>query len=148
VRNEETTIGTFDGKVAFITGIARAQGRSHALRLASGGADIIGVDIVADIPGLHYHLASQHDLHETIGLIERTGRRAIVRQADVRDLDSLTTAVDDGVAELGRLAIVVANAGIFSLGAATELSDAAWQDVLDVNLTGAWHTAKATVPHI
>jgi NAD(P)-dependent dehydrogenase (short-subunit alcohol dehydrogenase family) len=72
-------MGTFDGKVAFITGIARAQGRSHALRLASGGADIIGVDIVADISGLHYHLASQHDLHETIELIERTGQRAIIR---------------------------------------------------------------------
>ena len=141
-------MGTFDGKVAFITGIARAQGRSHALRLASGGADIIGVDIVADIPGLHYHLASQHDLQETIELIERTGRRAIVRQADVRDLDSLTTVVNDGVAALGRLDIVVANAGIFSLGAATELSDRAWQDVLDVNLTGAWYTAKATIPHI
>ena len=101
-------MGTFDGKVAFITGIARAQGRSHALRLANGGADIIGVDIVADIPGLHYHLASQHDLHETIELIERTGQRAIIRQADVRDLDSLADAdaVDDGVAELGRLDIV------------------------------------------
>jgi SDR family mycofactocin-dependent oxidoreductase len=118
------------------------------LRLASGGADIIGVDIVADIPGLHYHLASQHDLQETIELIERTGRRAIVRPADVRDLNSLTRVVNDGVAELGGLDIVVANAGIFSLGAATELSDRAWQDVLDVNLTGAWHTAKATVPHI
>jgi (+)-trans-carveol dehydrogenase len=118
------------------------------LRLASGGADIIGVDIGEDIPGLHYHLASQHDLQETIELIERTGRRAFVRQADVRDLDSLTAAVNDGVAELGRLDIVVANAGILSLGAATELSDRAWQDVLDVNLTGAWHTAKATVPHI
>jgi (+)-trans-carveol dehydrogenase len=118
------------------------------LRLASGGADIIGVDIVADIPGLHYHLASQRDLQETIELIERTGRRAIVQQADVRDMDSLTTVVNDGVAALGRLDIVVANAGIFSLGAATELSDTAWQDVLDVNLTGAWHTAKATVPHI
>ena len=81
-------------------------GRSHALRLANGGADIIGVDIVADIPGLHYHLASQHDLHETIELIERTGQRAIIRQADVRDLDSLADAVDDGVAELGRLDIV------------------------------------------
>ena len=141
-------MGTFDGKVAFITGIARAQGRSHALRLASGGADIIGVDIGEDIPGLHYHLASHHDLHETIELIEGTGRRAIIRQADVRDLDSLSAAVNDGVAELGRLDIVVANAGIFSLGAATELGDRAWQDVLDVNLTGAWHTAKATVPHI
>jgi (+)-trans-carveol dehydrogenase len=106
------------------------------------------VDIGADIPGLPYHLASQHDLQETIELIEGTGQRAIVRQADVRDLDSLTAAVNDGVAELGRLDIVVANAGIFSLGAATELSDRAWRDVLDVNLTGAWHTAKATVPHI
>jgi (+)-trans-carveol dehydrogenase len=141
-------MGAFDGKVAFITGIARAQGRSHALRLASGGADIIGVDIVADIPGLHYHLASQQDLQQTIELIERTGRRAIVRPADVRDLNSLTRVVNDGVAELGGLDIVVANAGIFSLGAATELSDRAWQDVLDVNLTGAWHTAKATVQHI
>jgi (+)-trans-carveol dehydrogenase len=141
-------MGTFDGKVAFITGIARAQGRSHALRLANGGADIIGVDIGEDIPGLHYPLASQHDLQETIELIEGTGRRAIIRQADVRDLDSLTAAVNDGVAELGRLDIVVANAGILSLGVATELSDRAWQDVLDVNLTGAWHTAKATVPHI
>jgi (+)-trans-carveol dehydrogenase len=106
------------------------------------------VDIGEDISGLHYPLASQHDLQETIELIEGTGRRAIVRQADVRDLDSLTAAVNDGVAELGRLDIVVANAGIISLGAATELSDRAWQNVLDVNLTGAWHTAKATVPHI
>src|ERR1700747_1329956 len=120
-------MGTFDGKVAFITGIARAQGRSHALRLASGGADIIGVDICAGIPGPHYHPASQSDLQETIELIEATGRRAIVRQADVRDLDSLTAVVDDGVAALGRLDIVVANAGIFSLGADTELSDMAWR---------------------
>ena len=141
-------MGAFDGKVAFITGIARAQGRSYALRLARGGADIIGVDIAAEITGLHYPLASEDDLHETIELIERTGRRAIVRQADVRDLNSLTAVVNDGVDELGRLDIVVANAGICSLGATVELSDKAWHDVLDVNLTGTWHTAKATIPHI
>ena len=141
-------MGAFDGKVAFITGIARAQGRSYALRLARGGVDIIGVDIASEITGLHYPLASEDDLHETIELIERTGRRAIVRQADVRDLNSLTAAVNDGVGELGRLDIVVANAGICSLGATVELSDKAWHDVLEVNLTGTWHTAKATIPHI
>ena len=116
--------------------------------MASGGADIIGVDIGADIPGLHYHLASQHDLQETIELIERTGQRAIIRQADVRDLDSLTTVVNDGVAELGRLDIVVANAGIFSLGTLLGLDEATWQAMIDVHLTAPFRIIRAATPYM
>jgi (+)-trans-carveol dehydrogenase len=141
-------MGTLDGRVAFVTGVARGQGRSHAVKLAEEGADIIGIDALLDEPTVHYPLATKSDLDETAELIESLGRRAILSQADIRDLPTLTAAVDSGVVSLGRLDVIVANAGIFSLGAVLDLSERAWQDMIDVNLTGAWHTLKAAVPHI
>jgi NAD(P)-dependent dehydrogenase (short-subunit alcohol dehydrogenase family) len=141
-------MGTLDGRVAFVTGVARGQGRSHAVRLAEEGADIIGVDALADEPTVHYPLSTPADLDETTRLIEKTGQRAILTRADIRDLTALTSAVDEGVQRLGRLDIIVANAGIFSMGAVLDLDERTWQDMIDVNLTGTWHTLKAAVPHI
>jgi (+)-trans-carveol dehydrogenase len=135
-----------EGKVAFITGAARGQGRSHALRLAEEGADIIGVDSCTPIESItSYDFPTTDDLEETARLVRDLGRRCVVRQADVRESDQLTAAVNDGVAELGRLDIVVANAGIFALGAALEIDEQQWQDIIDVNLTGVWKTLKAGI---
>jgi NAD(P)-dependent dehydrogenase (short-subunit alcohol dehydrogenase family) len=136
-----------DGRVAFVTGVARGQGRSHALRLAKEGADIIGVDLPLGITTTHYPMAVQEDLAETAELIEKTGRRAYLRQADVRDLAALRTVIDSGVRAFGRLDIVVVNAGIFSMGAALDLDEQVWQDVIDVNLTGAWHRQSRNRTH-
>jgi SDR family mycofactocin-dependent oxidoreductase len=138
------------GKVAFITGAARGQGRSHAVRLAEEGADIIAVDLCEPIGSVvgKYPLATPEDLRETVRLVERLDRRIVARQADVRDAAGLGTALAEGLGELGRLDIVVANAGIASYGQAWELDETAWQDMIDVNLTGVWHTAKVAVPHL
>jgi SDR family mycofactocin-dependent oxidoreductase len=140
--------GRLEGKVAFITGAARGQGRSHAIRLAQEGADIIAVDLVKQIESVPYTMANPGDLAETIKEVEALDRRIVATEADVRDFGALKAAVDDGVAQLGRLDIVSANAGIFSFGRADELPEQTWQDMIDVNLTGVWHTAKATIPHI
>jgi SDR family mycofactocin-dependent oxidoreductase len=140
-----------EGKVAFITGIARGQGRSHALRLASEGADIIGVDICADIDSVPYPMASTDDLDETVALVEKLGRRIVAKVADVRDLAALRGVVDAAVADLGRLDFVVANAGISPLAfrETTDAEDeAAWNDVVGVNLTGVWHATKVGSSHI
>jgi SDR family mycofactocin-dependent oxidoreductase len=140
--------GRVEGKVAFITGAARGQGRSHAVRLAQEGADIIAVDICQDVKGA-LPMATLEDLAETVSLVEAQDRRIVATQADVRDFDALKAAVDDGVAQLGRLDIVVANAGIASDGGPVEKMDKdSWQDTIDINLTGVWHTAKAAVPHL
>jgi SDR family mycofactocin-dependent oxidoreductase len=140
--------GRVDGKVALITGAARGQGRSHAVRLAEEGADIIAIDVCSDLDTVDYPLASADDLATTAKLVEAAGRRAVTLQADVRDLAGLTAAVDRGVAELGRLDIVVANAGILSNGPAHELSEDAWQQMIDVNLSGVWRTCRAAIPHL
>jgi SDR family mycofactocin-dependent oxidoreductase len=140
--------GRVEDKVAFVTGAARGQGRSHAIRLAQEGADIIAIDIAAQIDSVPYPMATAADLSETVRHIEALGRRIIARQADVRDFDEVSSAVEDGVAQLGRLDIVVANAGIVSYGRAEELSEDAWRDMLDVNLTGPWHVARAAIPHL
>ena len=137
-----------EGKVAFVTGVARGQGRSHAVTLAGEGADIIGVDIVTQIDTVPMPMATPGDLAETVGEVEALGRGIVATEVDVRDYDALKAALDDGVSRLGRLDIVAANAGIFSWGMADELSEQAWRDVIDVNLTGAWHTAKAAIPHL
>jgi len=126
-----------EGKVAFITGAARGQGRSHAVRLAEEGADIIAIDI-----------GSPTDLAQTVKEVEALDRRIVASQADVRDSGGLTAALDDGVARLGRLDIVVANAGIVRFGTVEELTEQAWRDVIDVNLTGVWHTVKAAIPRL
>jgi (+)-trans-carveol dehydrogenase/(-)-trans-carveol dehydrogenase len=137
------------GKVAFITGAARGQGRSHAIRLAEEGANIIAVDICADVPDVHYGLASDSELAETVRQVEATGQRMIASRTDVRDLESMCSAVADGVAQLGRLDIVVTNAGVLSKPASViDMSPSAWQDVIDINLTGVWNTAKVTAPHL
>jgi SDR family mycofactocin-dependent oxidoreductase len=143
--------GRLAGKVAFVTGAARGQGRSHALRLAQEGADIIAVDICEDIETVRrfYPGASKADLEETVAQVEALDRRIVARQADVRDQSQLTAALDAGVAELGRLDVVCANAGIFIFGDQAHLvSEQDWKDVLDINLTGVWHTAKAAIPHL
>jgi SDR family mycofactocin-dependent oxidoreductase len=138
-----------DGKVAFITGAARGQGRSHALRMAEEGADIIGVDLCAPVDSVTaYDFPTMADLEETAAQVEALDRRCVIRQADVRSTEQLSKAVEAGVAELGHLDIVVANAGIFSLGAALEIDEQQWQDVIDINLTGVWKTVKAALPAI
>ena len=134
--------GWLKGKVALITGAARGQGRAHAVRLASEGADIIGVDICAPIASVPYPLATADDLAATVKLVEDTGARMVAKEADVRDRASLSEAVQAGVDELGRLDIVIANAGI----APMQSGDDGWRDVIDVNLTGVYNTIKAAIP--
>ena len=140
-------MGKLDGKVAFITGAARGQGRSHAIRLAQEGADIIAIDVCEKIPGTVYNGATEEDLAETVRQVEALDRRIVATKADVRDFAALKAAVDDGVAQLGRLDIVSANAGVSTNpGPADTLSEETWQTMIDINLTGVWHTAKAAIP--
>ena len=141
--------GRVQGKVAFITGAARGQGRSHAIRLAEEGADIIAVDLAEPVPSVNaYPPATEEDLAETVKQVEALDRRIVAHQADVRDPGALRAALDDGVAQLGRLDIVVANAGIYQISPALELDDAAWQETIGINLTGVWNTVKAALPHL
>ena len=140
--------GRVEGKVAFITGAARGQGRSHAIRLAQEGADIIAVDLAAQVGSVPYPMSTPADLAQTVKEIEALDRRIVATEADVRDYGALKAALDDGVAQLGRLDIVSANAGIASFGRAEELPEQTWQDMINTNLTGAWHAAKAAIPHL
>jgi SDR family mycofactocin-dependent oxidoreductase len=144
-------MGQLDGKVALITGAARGQGRSHALRLAQEGADIIAVDICDQVSSVAFPMSTPDDLDETRRQVEALDRRIVTRQADVRDLPGLRQAVSAGVAELGGLDIVSANAAIFAIQTEGQPTDpdvraAVWQDTIDINLTGVWHTLEATVP--
>ncbi|OLP02769.1 3-ketoacyl-ACP reductase [Mycolicibacterium porcinum] len=144
-------MGNLDGKVAFITGVARGQGRSHAVTLASEGAAIIGVDICADIPSNGYPMASREELDETVALVEAAGGKMVASVADVRDFHALKAALDAGVEQFGRLDIVLANAGIATMAfreLTIEEDLEMWNDVLDVNLVGSFHTAKAAIPHL
>ena len=141
-------MGRLEGKVAFITGAARGQGRAHALKLAAEGADIIAVDICAPIDSVDYALATEADLAETVKLVEEMDRRIVAAQVDVRDAAALAAAVTQGVASLGRLDIVVANAGILSASPNADMAGSTWQDMIDVNLTGVFHTVQAAVPHL
>lgn len=136
------------GKVAFITGAARGQGRSHALRLAEEGADIIAVDICENIDTVtpYYDLATEADLDETVRLVEGLGRRIIAHKVDVRDRAGLQKALDDGISQLGGVDIVVANAGIATYGLSWELTEEQWRDMIDVNLTGVYNTAVVAIP--
>jgi (+)-trans-carveol dehydrogenase len=136
------------GKVALITGAARGQGRSHAVRLAAEGADIIAIDICAQIESVPYPLARPADLEQTAAEVRALGGRIVTAHADVRSQAELRAAVDAAVGQLGRLDIVCANAGIHSSAPAHELPEQAWQDLIDVNLTGVWLTCKVAVPHI
>jgi SDR family mycofactocin-dependent oxidoreductase len=141
-------MGQLDGKVAFITGAARGQGRSHAIRLAQEGADIVAVDICKQIDSVSYPLATPDDLAETAELVESFGRKIVAQEADVRDTAAINAAVAEGVARLGRLDIVCANAGIATFGAVAEMSDEMWDDMIDVNLSGVFKTIRAAVPHL
>ncbi|MGE2689329.1 mycofactocin-coupled SDR family oxidoreductase [Mycolicibacterium pulveris] len=141
--------GRVAGKVAFITGAAKGQGRSHAVRLAQEGADIIAVDVCRHIEGTPEPGASPADLAETADLVKALDRRVVTAVVDVRDFDALKAAVDSGVEQLGRLDIAVANAGIGTPGAMLdEMDEPRWQQMLDVNLSGVWKSVKAAVPHI
>ena len=140
--------GRVAGKVAFITGAARGQGRSHAIRLAEEGADIIAIDICRDYGTVPYAMATEADLAETVKAVEALDRRIVATQADVRDAAALKAAVDDGVAQLGRLDIVSANAGICTVQSWDEVTPEVWQDTLDTNLTGVWNTMVVSVPHL
>jgi SDR family mycofactocin-dependent oxidoreductase len=140
--------GRVEGKVAFVTGAARGQGRSHALRLAEEGADIIAVDLCAPVPNLQYPPATEEDLAETVRQVEALDRRIIATKTDVRDRDALKTAIDEGVAALGRLDIVVGNAGICIVGAWDEVTPEIWNDTIATNLTGVFNTVQLTAPHL
>lgn len=136
------------GKVALVTGAARGQGRSHAVRLAEEGADVIGVDICAAVRNVTYPAATAEDLAETARAVRATGREMLTARVDVRDASALTASVDEAAEGLGGLDIVVANAAVCIPGAWDLLSAECWQDTLDINLTGAWNTVRAGVPHL
>jgi (+)-trans-carveol dehydrogenase len=138
----------FEGRVVFITGAARGQGRSHAVRFAAEGADIIAVDICEQLDTIEYPMATEDDLAETVRMVREQGRRIHARKADVRDLDALTQVVADGVAELGRLDVVVANAGVAGGAGVLEMTGEQWREMIDVDQTGVWHACKAAVPHL
>jgi len=141
--------GRVEGKVAFITGAARGQGRAHAVRLAQEGADIIAVDICKQIDSVRIPLSTPEDLAETADLVKGHNRRIYTAEVDVRDYDALKAAVDAGVEQMGRLDIIVANAGIGNGGQTLDkTSEPDWTDMIDVNLGGVWKTVKAGVPHI
>lgn len=139
-------MGMLDGRVAFITGAARGQGRSHAVRLAQEGADIIALDLCADMDSVPYPLGSRLELDETARLVEKEGRRIVTSVADVRDLEALRAAFDRGVDELGRVDIVLANAGIAPLDVEELDPVRRFHDVIDVNLVGAWNTTHVALP--
>ena len=135
------------GKVAYVTGAARGQGRSHCIRLARAGADIVAIDACAPVTEHNgYPPATPEDLAETVSLVEGEGRKILADEVDVRDAAGQQRVVADALEQFGRLDIVVANAGILNWGRLWEISAQQWQDTLDINLTGLWHTVKAVVP--
>ncbi len=136
--------GRLAGKVAFITGAARGQGRAHAVRMAAEGADIVAVDIAGKLPScVPYEPATQDDLAETVRLVEAADRRILASVVDIRDFDGLREAVEDGVAALGRLDVIVANAGIAAFQVWNDITPEDFRDVIDVNVTGTWNTVMA-----
>jgi SDR family mycofactocin-dependent oxidoreductase len=141
-------MGLADNKVAFISGVARGQGRSHAVRLAEECADIIGFDICANDDAVEYPLATPEDLEETAELIGKFGRKAVLRVADVRDYDAVKQVVDEGVAELGRLDIVLANAGVMAITGQQRLQREAYLAGIDIMLNGVFNTVDAAIPHL
>jgi (+)-trans-carveol dehydrogenase len=148
-RIEVIMTGRVEGKVAFITGAARGQGRAHAVRLAQEGADIIAIDICKPIAGFLMPPSTPEDLAKTADLVKGHNRRIVTAEIDVRDYQALKAAVDSAVQQLGRLDVIVANAGISHAGDTLDkTSERDWQDMIDVNLSGVWKTVKAGVPHI
>jgi len=145
----DSAAGGLQGKVAFITGIARGQGRAHALALARAGADIIGIDRATDVATMGYPLGTEDELAETVALVQATGRRIVARKGDVRDRKAIEELLDEGVAELGRLDVVVASAGISPPAYRLwEIPTEQWDDIIGVNLTGVFHTLAVSVPHL
>jgi SDR family mycofactocin-dependent oxidoreductase len=141
-------VGALDGKVAFISGAARGQGRSHAVRLASEGANIIGVDMPGPMRSVGYPMATRADFDETVRAVEAVGGRMLAFAGDVRDSAAMREAVDSGVEEFGRLDIVLANAGIGSFAPAEEMTDEVWDEMIDINLTGAFRTVRPAIRHL
>ncbi|MFZ2174022.1 MAG: mycofactocin-coupled SDR family oxidoreductase [Rhodococcus sp. (in: high G+C Gram-positive bacteria)] len=139
-------MGRVDGKVAFVTGAARGQGRSHAVRLADEGADIIAIDLCSDITSIGYSLSRPEDLEETARLVEKSGQRIVTAQADVRDAAQLASALERGISELGRLDIVVAQAGIAGMKGEPQIQ--AWTDVINTNLVGTINAIQVALPHL
>ncbi|MFI5718993.1 mycofactocin-coupled SDR family oxidoreductase [Nocardia sp. NPDC051750] len=140
--------GRAAGKRVLITGAARGMGRSHAVRLADEGADVILIDICRSLPELEYPLATTDDLAETAQLVEKHGRRAITAVVDVRDADALTRAVEEGVAQLGGLDAAVSNAGVLTAATWDRTTSQQWRTVVDINLIGTWNTCFAALPHL
>jgi len=141
--------GRLAGKVAFVSGAARGQGRAHAVRLVEEGADVIAFDICSQLETVPYPMAVSEDLKETVRLVEELDRRIVAREADARDTAAVNALVDEGVAEFGRIDIVCANAGIVSFAEnAWSLSDEQWDEMIEVNLTGVFKTVRAAVPHM
>jgi len=139
--------GSLQGRVAFVTGAARGQGRAHAVRLAAEGADVIALDICAPVSDtVTYPPATPEDLRETVRLVEAQGRKVLAREADVRDDAAVRQLVADGIEQFGRLDVVVANAGVLGWGRVWELTDEQWDTVIGVNLTGTWRTLRAAIP--
>jgi SDR family mycofactocin-dependent oxidoreductase len=139
--------GTLEGRVAFVTGAARGQGRAHAVRLASEGADVIAIDICGPVSDtVTYPAATSEELADTVRAVEAAGRKVLAREVDIRDLAAQQQVVADGIEQFGRLDIVVANAGILSWGRMFEMSEEQWDSVIDVNLNGTWRTVRAAVP--
>src|SRR3954453_13452690 len=141
-------MGLLDGKVALITGGARGQGRAHALAYAREGADVVVADIADQMATVPYPMGTQEDLDETVRLVEKLDRRAVAVRADVRSQEQLDAAVQRTLSELGRLDLVAANAGIWSMAPFWELTEDQWEDMIATNLTGVWKTAKAVAPHL
>lgn len=138
----------FEDKVVFITGAARGQGREAAVRFAAEGANVIGVDLAAQLESIPYTMATPEDLATTVAQVEQVGGAMVSRVADVRDLAALEGAVAEGLERFGRLDMVVANAGVMATSLFTELSEAAWDEIVGTNLTGVWKTVRAAAPAI
>lgn len=141
-------MGRVAGKVVFITGAARGQGRAHAVRLAEEGADIIAVDVGGPVGGIKYALGTEEDLAETVRLVEATGRRILARKVDVRDFEALKAVADEGAKAFGKIDSVVGNAGVSYIAEWSDDTEDMWNDCISVNLTGAWNTVRATAPHL
>ncbi|WP_028463380.1 mycofactocin-coupled SDR family oxidoreductase [Nocardia sp. 348MFTsu5.1] len=141
-------MGRVDGKVALITGAARGLGRAFALRLAEEGADIIAVDLCANVDSALYGMSTSVELEQTAADVRTLGRRVVTARADVRDLEALAEGVRRGVEELGGLDLVCANAGLVSYGGVLDLTSEQWADVMDVHVTGSWNTVRAAAPFL
>ncbi|WP_029368501.1 mycofactocin-coupled SDR family oxidoreductase [Mycobacterium sp. UM_WWY] len=139
-------MGQLDGQVAFITGVARGQGRSHALTLAREGADIIGLDLCAKPSTTAYDGATHEDLQETIRLVKETGRQIVAEVADTRDYEQVEAVFTRGIEQFGRVDIVLPNAGICSGAKTWEITPDAWREMVEINLNGVFHTVKAAIP--